>query len=161
VIDLWFLDQSGGCPTLPTGYGWGRLGRRLTVPYEAPQGRRVNVVGAIAPFDLAGDAAETVGPRARRCVVVLDTYSVHHSQAVKAVKADTPALAASDVHFCFLPPYRPELNPIESLWRHHKDHDLPDHSHPTDTALQAAIASALTHRANRLHQSTANFSRPA
>src|SRR5215204_2078303 len=54
VIDLWFLDQSGFCPTLPTGYGWGRLGRRLVVPYEAPQGRRVNVVGALAPYDPAG-----------------------------------------------------------------------------------------------------------
>ncbi len=91
-------------------------------------------------------------------MVVLDTYSVHHSQTVKA---DTPALAASDVHFCFLPPYSPEFNPIESLWRHHKDHDLPDRSHPTDTALHVAVDAALTHRANRLHQSTMNFSRTA
>ena len=54
MIDLLFLDQSGFAPTLPTGYTWGRRGRRVVVPYEAPQGRRVTVVGAYAPFDPAG-----------------------------------------------------------------------------------------------------------
>ena len=54
MIDLFFLDESGFAPTLPTGYGWGRLGTRLVVPYEAPQGRRVNAVGAFAPDDPAG-----------------------------------------------------------------------------------------------------------
>ena len=32
--------------TLPTAYRWFLEGERLTVPYEAPQGRRVNVIGA-------------------------------------------------------------------------------------------------------------------
>ena len=32
--------------TLPTAYSWFLEGARLTVPYEAPQGRRVNVIGA-------------------------------------------------------------------------------------------------------------------
>jgi hypothetical protein len=32
--------------TLPTSYSWFLQGERLMVPYEAPQGRRVNVLGA-------------------------------------------------------------------------------------------------------------------
>jgi len=32
--------------TLPTTYSWYLQGARLVVPYEAPQGRRVNVIGA-------------------------------------------------------------------------------------------------------------------
>jgi hypothetical protein len=32
--------------TLPTRYSWFLQGERLTVPYQAPQGRRVNVIGA-------------------------------------------------------------------------------------------------------------------
>ncbi len=32
--------------TLPTSYSWFLQGERLHVPYEAPQGRRVNVIGA-------------------------------------------------------------------------------------------------------------------
>jgi hypothetical protein len=45
-MDLCHLDEAGFAPTLPTGYSWSRVGQRLTVPYEAPQGRRVNVIGA-------------------------------------------------------------------------------------------------------------------
>ena len=32
--------------TLPTTYSWFLQGERLAVPYEAPQGRRVNAIGA-------------------------------------------------------------------------------------------------------------------
>lgn len=46
MIDLCHLDEAGFAPTLPTSYSWALVGRRLTVPYEAPQGRRVNVIGA-------------------------------------------------------------------------------------------------------------------
>ncbi len=186
MIDLWFLDQSGFAPTLPTGYSWGRLGRRLVVPHEAPQGRRVNVVGALAPYGPVGprlvsetrrktqgryDAAAHLafvrrvasapaeGARpARPCVIVLDNYSVHHSQTVKDA---LPALLAADIHFCHLPPYSPELNPIEPVWRQLKYQDLPERSHPTDLALQAAVETALANRAQRLSESTNNLSRRA
>ena len=46
--DLYHLDESGFAPTLPTSYTWAREGTRPLVPYEAPQGRRVNVIGALA-----------------------------------------------------------------------------------------------------------------
>lgn len=182
MIDLWFLDQSGFCPTLPTGYGWGRRGHRLVVPYEAPQGRRVNVVGALAPYDPTGsrflfetwrktegrydatahlafvDRVARAGVPSRPCVIVLDNYSVHHSQPVKQA---TPDLAARAVSFTFLPPYSPELNPIEAQWRHLKHQDIPDRSHPTDVALQAAVERALTNRARMLRGATHDLPRPA
>ena len=40
------LDEAGFAPTLPTCYSWFPVGERLRVPYEAPQERRVNVLGA-------------------------------------------------------------------------------------------------------------------
>jgi hypothetical protein len=46
--DLYHLDEVGFAPTLPTSYTWAREGTRPVVPYEAPQGRRVNVIGALA-----------------------------------------------------------------------------------------------------------------
>ncbi len=33
--------------TLPNAYSWSPVGKRVRVPYEAPQGRRVNAVGAL------------------------------------------------------------------------------------------------------------------
>ncbi len=181
MINLWFLDQSGFAPTLPTGYSWGRRGTRLLVPHEAPQGRRVNVVGALAPYDPDGprlvfetrrkaegryDAAAHLSfvrrlartPTARSSVVVLDNYSVHHSQAVKAA---LPELTAAGVRFCYLPAYSPELNPIEPVWRQTKYQDLPERSHATDTALQMAVETALAARAQRLALSTNKLPRPA
>src|ERR671922_123665 len=48
--DLYYLDQCGFAPTMPTNYTWAREGVRPLLRYEAPQGRRVNVLGALAPF---------------------------------------------------------------------------------------------------------------
>jgi transposase len=46
VIDLCHLDEAGFALTLPTTYSWYLQGQRLRVPYQAPQGRRVTVIGA-------------------------------------------------------------------------------------------------------------------
>jgi len=163
---------------MPTGYTWARIGERKIIPYEAPEGRRVNVVGAFSPFDPAGPTLvfesrcngqgkydadahlrfvhkvaglPAVLPegyrRERPCVIVLDNYSVHHSQLVKD---KTPALEAAGVSFFFLPPYSPEMNAIEPLWRQVKYQDLPERSHKTAQALQAAVEEALTKRAEQL-----------
>jgi putative transposase len=43
---LCHLDEAGFALTLPTTYSWCPQGQRLRVPYQAPQGRRVNVLGA-------------------------------------------------------------------------------------------------------------------
>jgi hypothetical protein len=39
-------DEAGFALTLPTTYRWAVQGQRLRVPYQAPQGRRVNAIGA-------------------------------------------------------------------------------------------------------------------
>lgn len=44
-MDLCHVDQAGFAPTAPTSYSWGLVGQRVTVPYEAPQGRRVHAIG--------------------------------------------------------------------------------------------------------------------
>jgi hypothetical protein len=44
-LDLGHLDEAGFAPSLPMTYSWSLVGERLTIPYEAPQGRRVNVLG--------------------------------------------------------------------------------------------------------------------
>ena len=46
MIDLCHLGEAGFALTLPTTYSWCLQGARLRVPYQAPQGRRVNVIGA-------------------------------------------------------------------------------------------------------------------
>ena len=43
-------------------------------------------------------------------VLIMDNMRTHHANAVQVV------LVASGVKFLFLPPYIPDLNPIERLW---------------------------------------------
>jgi hypothetical protein len=49
--DVYDLDECGFAPTLPTTSTWARTGTRVVVPYEAPQGRRVNTLGALSRGD--------------------------------------------------------------------------------------------------------------
>lgn len=63
-------------------------------------------------------------------------------------------MEASGLRFCYLPPSSPELNPIEALWKQVKYQGIPERSHPTEAALQAAVEAALANRARTLHQPT-------
>lgn len=47
VEDLYYLDECGFSPTLPTGYTWARTGTRVVVKREDTKSRRVNVLGAL------------------------------------------------------------------------------------------------------------------
>ena len=55
------MDEAGFSMTLSNAYSWSPVGKRVRVPYEAPQGRRVNAVGAL--FHKAGNQA---GNKAQR-----------------------------------------------------------------------------------------------
>ena len=46
LIDVCYLDEAGFSMTLPPCRSWFPQGERLKVAYEAPQGRRVNAIGA-------------------------------------------------------------------------------------------------------------------
>ncbi|MBP3311142.1 MAG: IS630 family transposase [Butyricicoccus sp.] len=43
-------------------------------------------------------------------VVVMDNMRSHHTKAVKSL------LEQAQVHYVYLPPYSPDLNPIEKMW---------------------------------------------
>ncbi len=183
--DLYYLDESGFAPTLPTGSTWARTGVRALVWDEPPQGRRFNVLGAVAPCgdhrrlvwtgtggkldsaavlafiwrDVAGLPASPLElpagyRRARPCIVVLDNASAHTSKAVKAV---LPALEAAGVTLYYLPPYSPELNRIEAVWRQIKYQELPVRSYRTLEDLRAAVEAALTTHVTDLLDATINF----
>lgn len=88
--------------------------------------------------------------RARPCVIVLDNYAVHHAQPVKE---RIPALKQAGVSFFFIPPYSPELNLIEPIWRQVKHQDLPNRSFLTIEQLHSAVGMALNRRSH-MGQST-------
>ena len=189
LCDLWHRDEGGFAPTPPTGYTWARIGTRALVWDEPPQGRRLNVPGALAPYGEAPDPVWTAPPgkidsavvldflwrvvaglpvplaqapvgyrRARPCVVVADNASAHTSKAMKAV---LPALAAAGATIYYLPPYSPELNRIEEVWRQLKCQELPVRSYRTLDNLGAAVEAALCDYATHLHDDTTDLAEAA
>lgn len=138
-------------------YGWVRAGERKRLPYEAPQGRRYNAMALYVPagphaaFDwcgtsqghfLAHDLLHFLGQRPRTgvpLVLVLDNAGLHRSADVRRA---LPALRERNVYLYYLPPYSPELNAIEPLFRAVKHLDLPERRYASAAALEAAVDDA-------------------
>jgi putative transposase len=138
---------------LPTAYSWALPGRRERVPYEAPQGRRVNAMAAYRPYGRAPRLDVSTAERTWRSddllgflgslprssvprVVVLDNASLHTSRVIRRASG---ALAASGTYLYFLPPYSPELNAIEPVFRQVKYQEMPQRSHSSREGLRAAV----------------------
>jgi len=47
----------------------------------------------------------------KRLIIVLDNFSAHHAIGVRQYAA------SNNIHLVHLPPYTPDLNPIEQIWR--------------------------------------------
>jgi len=137
---------------------WVRRGERKRVAYENPQRRRLNVLAATVetagtlalhwlPARRHFDAADLLGclrqlaDPALPTVVVLDNAGFHRAQHVREA---LPRLRASGVYLYYLPPYSPELNDIERLFRTIKHHELPERTYPTFDALQEAVHRAFS-----------------
>jgi transposase len=143
---------------LPTAYSWALPGQRKRVPYEAPQGRRVNALAAYRPYggpprldvftaERTWDAYDLLGflgalpPAGVPRVVVLDNASLHTSKVVRGAR---PGLAAAGVYLYFLPPYAPELNEIEPVFRQVKYQEMPRRSYTSRAGLRAAVENGFT-----------------
>ena len=80
-------------------------------------------------------------------LLVLDNGAGHKAKAVRWPSNVVPV---------FLPPYSPELNPIERLWRDLKD-KLADLSAPTLDELSDAVCAIIQHYAPATLQSLTSF----
>jgi transposase len=165
------LDECGFAPSQPVSYSWTRRGERKRIPYENPQGRRVNVLAAYSPDGaqpaltwgkergslVAGQFTDFVQrlPRlpGKPLVVVLDNGSLHQNWVVQEA---LPALRAQRIYLYYLPPYSPELNEIEAVFGVIKRHELPERRYTTWEALETAIDKGFTHVEDRLLQRCEN-----
>jgi putative transposase len=130
------------------------------VRYENPQRRRLNAMAAtvtcgpetaltwmLAPrhfdaIDLVHFLYELPAPDVPT-VVVLDNAGFHRGSDIRAHRPD---LRARRIYLYYLPPYSPELNDIERLFRTIKHCELPERVYPTIEGLEAAVDIAFAHR---------------
>ena len=174
-VVLYYLDECGFSPTLPVGYSWSLPGQRKFIRYEAPQGRRVNALAAYRPFgraprldvftaertwnsyDLIGFLRALPWSKAPR-VVVLDNASFHTSKVIRAARK---GLTDAGIYLYFLPPYSPELNRIEPVFRQIKHQEIPQRSHTTRSGLREAVETGFTNHARKLRNRSQRELRPA
>ena len=120
---LVFLDETGTATNMAPRYGWGRSSERVVG--RAPCGRwesttfvaGLTETGFIAPLVLNGSMNATVFEAwieqslipalPERAVVVMDNLSSHKGRRVREL------LEAAGAETLYLPPYSPDLNPIE------------------------------------------------
>jgi transposase len=175
LLKLYYLDECGFSPTLPTDSSWALPGERKLVEYEAPQGRRVNAMAAYRPYgraprldvftaertwtsyDLLGFLGALAWSKVPR-VVVLDNAGLHTGRVVREARR---RLARRGIYLHFLPPYSPELNEIEPVFRQVKYHEMPERSHTTRLGLREAVEQGFTGYGRRLRPKHPERLRPA
>ncbi len=147
---LYFFDESGFSLTPTVPYGWQRIG--VTTELPSARSRRLNVLGFLrsdsdfVSYTLEGnvdaqvvvncvnDFCETLeGPS----IVVIDNASVHTGRLFQSQLA---GWEERGLFFYFLPPYCPELNLIETLWRMVKHHWLPLDAYESLSKLSSRLS---------------------
>jgi len=134
-LDLYFGDEShfGLTPNVP--YAWQTKENPILLP--AAKGKFLNVIGLMTRknklfFEVLETTYNTdkvisymdnfVAQTVKKTVVILDNSPIHKS---KKFMAKIEEWKEKDVLIFFLPPYSPELNLIEILWRRIKYQWIP------------------------------------
>jgi transposase len=121
-----FLDETGAATNMVRRYGWGPRSERLVD--AAPHGHwrtttfvaGLRSTGLVAPLVLDGPMTgeafrayveQFLAPELRKGdVVVMDNLSAHKVTGIEA------AIRARGASLLYLPPYSPDLNPIEQAF---------------------------------------------
>ena len=147
-----FFDEAGAQTTMTRTRGRAARGERVAEAVPHGRWRTTTVMSAVrlsGPFAAAtldgpvdadafrAYAAGVLAPALRPGdVVVMDNLSSHKAPGVRA------AIEAAGARLVYLPPYSPDLNPVENMWSKVKAH-LRAAAARTADALGAAIDAAL------------------
>lgn len=127
---LAYCDEAGFSCVHPNRNAWTRIGQQHLIP--AVRGQRLNVLGAMLS---TGELFSTTYSQpitseiftnfvvllkehvGEKLTIILDNSSIHKAKSMNSV---VDSLKESGVTFCYLSPYSPELNRIETLWHNMK-----------------------------------------
>lgn len=159
VHRLVFLDESGLHLAMSRSHTWVKRGTEHRDPVPMNWGTTLTLLGAIrargwvvlsSMFATANAArfvtwlTTTLLPKLRRGdVLVMDNLRAHHDARVR------PACQARGVEVLYLPPYSPDLNPIEAGWALQKQY-VRKHA-PRTTANLRRVARRARYRVTARH----------
>ena len=129
LCELYYFDESGFSMNSNIPYTWSEIGKPLEVPSDR-WGKRLNVLGFLNTKnkDLFFETVEGkvdsqivinlfnkfANQIKKNTIVILDNASIHRS---KLFKSNIKKWEKQGLFLLYLPPYSPELNLIEILWR--------------------------------------------
>lgn len=147
--------MTGFCLSPYIPYAWQPIGNPIEIPTSGHR-RRVNVLGFFkrnndfVPYMVEGSIDTSVVVECfdhlsdqidKRAYVLIDNAPMHRSQEFIA---QIPRWVKKGLIVKYLPPYSPELNLIEILWRFIKYHWLPFSAYASFQCLVAAVEEILT-----------------
>jgi len=91
-------------------------------------------------------------------VVVLDNAAFHTSKVVRSARK---GLAGAGIYLYFLPPYSPELNRIEPVFRQIKHQEIPIRTYTTRSRPREAVDQGFSAYGRRLLATIHRELRPA
>lgn len=143
--EVYFFDESRFGTHSRIGHGWFETGARTAVKkklgfksfyvYTAAAPASGKEFSLLAPF-VNGPCLEIFLEKFskwlgdKKAIVIMDQAGWHTRKDLKI-----PA----NIEVIYLPPYSPELNPVERLWQHMKDNVLKNKIYDTLTELENAI----------------------
>jgi hypothetical protein len=155
ICALWYFAVSGFCLTPSIPYAWQPMGSVMEIPTSTHR-RRLNVFGFLHrrndlyPYVIEGKVDTPVIVEyfdqfskqiKKRTYVFLDNSPLHRSQEfIRHI----PRWVKRGLVIKYLPPYSPELNLIEILWRFIKYHWLPFSAYMSFACLVQAVEDILT-----------------
>ena len=149
---VYFMDGVHPMYNVQPGYGWAPRGERFGLP-STPGRQRYNILGVYGPQDgeyldiqttdtlnaqtviLLGDKIQQAHPTGRN-IIFCDNVRYQHAKIVHE------HFAGTNIEFRFLPPYAPNLNLIELLWKFMKAEVLRKY-YPTFAQFVEAIQNFL------------------
>lgn len=125
-IPLVYIDESGFLEDMPRIFGYASEGARCFGKHDWQANQRTNAIGALTGDRLVNAALfdcgittdvfqawltqELLPALPNRAVLIMDNASFHKSETIQE------AIEAAGCLLEYLPPYSPDLNPIEHKW---------------------------------------------
>ena len=123
---LVYIDESGFCEAMPRTHSYSHKGTRAYGSYDWNNRKRTNVIGALCDHKLitvgltqsninadivyAWLCKDLLTKLPQRSVIIMDNATFHKRKDIQE------AIQKAGHILEYLPPYSPDLNPIEQLW---------------------------------------------
>lgn len=147
--------------SLPLSYGWRPKGNPLEVPKHWGAAGRINIIGTLASSEdkqqleyhileercyaqhvktYLDALAQQAQHLAKEVVVILDNAGFHRANLIKD---EQDSWEARGLKLWFQPPYSPQFNLIETVWKKLKGFLLPRRCYDTREQLLDAVLTTL------------------